>query len=151
MAINMRVLSIRDDEVASVAADPKCLDHQPLKHDVAELHDHWREVDYVLGGQSFIMKGDTVIKQSKNEPIHAIRSSNVPSLAAALNALSGNELRHRLDPVRMREAGLWVPEYPGYIERLLPPVSTALDKLRELVQSAASQGKGLIVQRYEWL
>jgi hypothetical protein len=151
MSINMKVLPISDDDVASIAVDPKRLEDPSVTSDAAELYDHWREIDFVLGGQSFIMKGDIVLHESKSEPIHAIRSNNVPSLEAALSAISGNELRQRLDPVRMRAAGLWVPEYPQYVDKLFTDLSSALNGLRGVVASAAAQGKGLVVWRHEGL
>jgi hypothetical protein len=149
MTINMRVMSASDEEIAVIAANPKRLDHQYDLSQVAELYVHWRVLDYLLGGQSFLVKGDTVLKESKNEPVHVIRTAGLPTIADALQSASESEVRTKLDPARMRAAGLWVPEYPQYANEILPAILAALGELRDVVARASRDAKGLVVWRYE--
>jgi hypothetical protein len=154
MGINMQVFSVTDDEIRASAADPKRVRDRvwgPATTDFAELWDHWRMMDYALGGRSFVMVGDTVIADSGTEPIHAIPASMVPAFAETLRSISDEMLRERLDPNRMRAAGLWVPEYPWYVDRIFAEFSSRFHELRDIAARAAVQRHGLIFCRYESL
>src|SRR4051812_10519941 len=111
MSINMRVLPVRDEQIAELAADPSQLARDEMVEPAAELYDNWKNLDYLLGGQSFLVTGDVQLKQSTNEPAHAIRSIRVPELVAQLDGLSDGDIRDRLGAEAMRSAGMRVSQY----------------------------------------
>jgi len=148
MSINMRVLPIRDEQIAELAAEPGRFARDEMIDPAAELYDNWRNIDYLLGGQSFLVEGDVQLKHSPNEPAHAIRSARVPALAAQLDQLSDGEIRDRLGAEVMRSAGMRVSQYHS-VDNLLRDVMPAMYQLRTAVVRAAADGSGLAVWRYE--
>ena len=154
MSVNMRVFSVGDDGIRASVEDRKRVRDwlwNPAEEDGAELWNRWREIDYVLGLHSPITSGDTAIEEGGSEPIHAIQSSRVPSFADALHAISDEVLRERLDPSQMRDAGLWVPVYPQYVDNIFSELAKAFHELRDVAARAADRGNGLIFCRYESL
>lgn len=151
MSINMRVMAVSDADIASFTADPTKLDLPSIVVEAAELNEHWREIDYILGGQSFLLAGDAMVRQSRSEPAHVIHASKVPSLATTVGSLSESQIRNRLDPVAMRAAGLWVPDSARYIDNIVPTIVTEVESLRRVVVNAAETGKALVVWRSEGL
>ena len=152
MGINMKVFSLPDEEINASVMDPKRITARldyPSAVDAVELWNQWRAVDFVLGQQSFVMKGDITIEDAGWEGTHAIGSASVPSLAQKLRTLSDAAVRERLDPVDMRAAGVWVAEYPGAVDEIFPEILSAFHKLRDLAIRAEAQGNGLVFCRYE--
>lgn len=148
MSINMRVLPIRDEQIDELAANPSRLAHDEMIDPAAELYDTWKNLDYLLGGQSFLVAGDVQLKHSANEPAHAIRSLRVPALAAQLDGLSDGDIRDRLGSEAMRSAGMRVSQYHS-VDNLLRDILPAMHQLRTVVVRAAADGSGLAVWRYE--
>jgi hypothetical protein len=154
MGINMKVFATTDKEIRARATDPKRVTDRlgvPSETATAELWNQWRELDFVVGPQSSITMGDTVIEDGGCEGIHAIYSASVPAFAAALRALSNENLRERLNAESMRAAGLWLADYPGAVDEVFPEVLSAFHALRALVLRAEADGNGLIFCRYEAL
>ncbi len=152
MGINMKVFSLPDEEIRASIADPKRIAARleyPSAVDAAELWNQWRAVDFVVGPQSSVMKGDITIEDAGWEGTHAIHSASVASFAQKLGALSDAAVRERLDPVEMRAAGVWVAEYPGAVDEIFPEILSAFHKLRDLARRAEAQGNGLVFCRYE--
>lgn len=150
MSINMKVLPVSDDEIARVAVDPRKLDDSAYTSAAADLYEHWREIDYLLGGNSFLVTGDVVVKSSINEPAHAVRSERVPALVAHLDSISDGDVRERLSAERMRAAGLHVSRFHN-VDNKLRDIAPAMYELRAAVARAAAEHHGLVVWRFEWL
>ena len=78
-------------------------------------------------------------------PARALRPAQVASFAAALSAVSPDELRKRFDPTAMRRAGIypdiWRPEDPEPLEYVLYYYGA----LRAFVERASSRHKGIII------
>ena len=150
MSINVRVLPVSDEQFAKLAADPSRLARDEMTDPAAELYDNWRNLDYLLGGQSFLVTGDVQLKDSTNEPAHAIRSARVPALAAQLDGLSDGDIRDRLGAEAMRSAGMRVSQYHT-VDNMLRDILPAMHQLRTAVVRAAAEERGLVVWRYEWV
>ncbi len=150
MSINMRVLPVRDDEIAAIAADPRLLDGDAMAESATELYDSWRNIDYLLGGNSFLLAGDVEVKDSINEPAHAIRSNSIPALAAQLDAISDGDIRKRLGADVMRAAGMRVSQYHN-VDNMLRDILPAIHRLRTAVVRAVADKFGLVIWRYEWM
>ncbi len=150
MSYNMRVLPLPDDDIQRIAMNPRVLEQSAMADAATELYDQWREIDYILGGQSFLLRGDVVLKQSANEPAHAILSKRVPQLASELERITDGEIRERLSPERMAEAGRRVPAYHN-VDSMLRDILPAIYGLRTAVARAAAEQRGLVIWRYEWL
>lgn len=146
----MRVLPIRDEQIAELAAHPARLASDEMVDPAAELYDTWKNLDYLLGGQSFLVAGDVQLKHSSDEPAHAIRSSAVPALAAQLDGLFDGDIRDRLGAEAMRAAGMRVSLHHN-VDNLLRDILPAMYQLRTAVVRAATDGAGLVVWRYDGL
>lgn len=146
----MRVLPVRDDEIAAIASDPRLLDGAAMAESATELYDSWRNIDYLLGGKSFLLAGDVELKHSISEPAHAIRSSGMPALAAQLDAISDGDVRERLGADVMRAAGMRVSQYHN-VDNMLRDILPAMHGLRTAVVRAVADKLGLVIWRYEWL
>lgn len=150
MSINMKVLPLLAGDIERVAADPKSLDDSSFIDGAANLYDNWRDIDYILGSPSFLTSGDVVIRDSRDEPAHAIRSERVPELAALLESISDSDVRERLSAERMRAAGIHVSRFHN-VDNKLRDVAPAMHELRAVVARAVAENRGLLVWRYEWL
>ncbi len=150
MSINMKVLPMSDEDMDLLAADPQRLSDEKLTEGAAKLYDNWREIDYLLGGGSFLMSGDVLVKDSRDEPAYAIKSDRVPALAALLDSISDGDVRQRLDAERMRAAGVHVSRFHN-VDNMLRDIAPAMNELRSAVARAAAEKRGLLIWRFEWL
>lgn len=150
MSINMRILPVRDEEIERIAAEPRKLDDAANTAAATELYDNWREIDYLLGGQSFLLVGDVVVKHSVDEPAHGVRSNHMPAIVALLDSISDGDVRERLSAESMRAAGVEVSRYHN-VDNMLRDIAPAMYRLRTAIARAAAENCGLVIWRYEWL
>ena len=142
----MKVVAATDAEIRAAVGDPSRVLAMFRGNDSAPLWDMWQTLDFLLGGDTPILRGDIAIADS--DPVHGLFSDHVKPFADSLREVTEATLRGNFDSDKMRAAGMF-RVLPEYAEQTCHEAWTYFVDLRALIDRAVASGSGLVFCRYE--